>query len=73
MIDLIARRQDDLLTQLDGTDVTLANGSTVTLHTAGATIDEEPLGGFFGFLHTLLDPNLAFIFFWLGLGLDRSS
>ncbi len=69
VIDLIAASQDDLLAQLDGTDVTLANGSTVTLHTAGATIDEEPLGGFFGFLHTLLDPNLAFIFFWLGLGL----
>ena len=69
VIDLIAANQDDLLAQLEGTDVTLANGSTVTLHTAGATIDEEPLGGFFGFLHTLLDPNLAFIFFWLGLGL----
>ena len=41
-IDLIAASQDDLLAQLDGTDVTLANGSTVTLHTAGATIDEEP-------------------------------
>ena len=25
------------------------------------------MGGFVGFLHDLLDPNLAFIFFWLGL------
>jgi membrane-bound serine protease (ClpP class) len=69
VIDLIAPSQDDLLAQLDGSDVTLASGSTVTLHTAGATIEEQPLGGFYGFLHTLLDPNLAFIFFWLGLGL----
>ncbi len=27
------------------------------------------MGGFVGFLHSLLDPNLAFIFFWLGLAL----
>ena len=27
------------------------------------------MGGFIGFLHSLLDPNLAFIFFWLGLAL----
>ena len=27
------------------------------------------MGGFIGFLHSLLDPNLAFIFFWVGLAL----
>jgi membrane-bound serine protease (ClpP class) len=27
------------------------------------------MGGFIGFLHSLFDPNLAFIFFWLGLAL----
>lgn len=69
VIDYLATSQDDLLAQVNGADITLGNGSTVTLHTAGAAIDEQPLGGFFGFLHTLLDPNLAFIFFWLGLGL----
>jgi membrane-bound serine protease (ClpP class) len=69
VIEYIAASQDDLLAQLDGQTVHLANGTTVTMQAAGATIDEEPLGGFFGFLHTLLDPNLAFIFFWLGLGL----
>jgi membrane-bound serine protease (ClpP class) len=69
VIEYISPSQEDLLAQLDGKTITLANGSKVTLHTAGASIEEEPLGGFFGFLHTLLDPNLAFIFFWLGLGL----
>jgi len=69
VIDLIASNQDDLLNELDGTSVTLANGSTVTLHTAGAVVESNPMGVFFEFLHTLLDPNLAFIFFWLGLGL----
>ena len=69
VIEYLASSQDDLLAQLDGQTVRLANGTTVTMQTAGAAIEEEPLGGFFGFLHTLLDPNLAFIFFWLGLGL----
>ena len=27
------------------------------------------MGAFVGFLHSLFDPNLAFIFFWLGLAL----
>ena len=27
------------------------------------------MGGFVGFLHDLLDPTLAFVFFWLGLAL----
>jgi membrane-bound serine protease (ClpP class) len=69
VIEYLASSQDDLLAQLDGQTVHLANGTTVTMQTAGASIEEEPLGGFFGFLHTLLDPDLAFIFFWLGLGL----
>jgi membrane-bound serine protease (ClpP class) len=69
VIEYLAATQDDLLAQVDGATITLANGTKVTMQTAGATIDEEPLGGFFGFLHTLLDPDLAFIFFWLGLGL----
>jgi len=69
VIDLIAPTADDLLAQLDGESVTLATGQTVTLHTAGATIETEPMGAFMGFLHSLVDPNLAFIFFWLGLGL----
>jgi membrane-bound serine protease (ClpP class) len=69
VIDLIAPTADELLAQLDGQTVTLATGQTVTLHTAGATMQTEPVGAFMGFLHNLLDPNLAFIFFWLGLGL----
>jgi membrane-bound serine protease (ClpP class) len=69
VIDLIAPTVGDLLTQLDGRSVLLGNGQSVTLHTAGAQVEEQEMGAFVGFLHTLLDPNLAFIFFWLGLGL----
>ena len=69
VIDLIAPTTQDLLTQLDGTSVRLGNGTEVTLHTAGAALQDQQMGGFVDFLHTLLDPNLAFIFFWVGLGL----
>jgi membrane-bound serine protease (ClpP class) len=69
VIDLIAPTVGDLLTQLDGRPVLLGNGQSVTLHTAGAQVEGREMGAFVGFLHTLLDPNVAFIFFWLGLGL----
>ncbi|TMK16850.1 MAG: nodulation protein NfeD [Actinobacteria bacterium] len=69
VINLIARSTQDLVAQLDGKDVRLGNGTHVTLHTAGAVLQDHSMGGFVDFLHNLLDPNLAFIFFWIGLGL----
>jgi len=69
VIDLIAPSAQDLLAQLDGTSVRLGDGTHVTLHTTGAVLQDQTMGGFVNFLHTLLDPNLAFIFFWIGLGL----
>jgi membrane-bound serine protease (ClpP class) len=67
VIDLIANDIPSLLREVDGTDVTLADGSTVTLQTTGAPIVVEDLSGFQRFLHALLTPELAFVFFWLGL------
>ena len=49
-----------------------ATGRRVTLHTASADGADDPLGAFMGVPAQLLDPNLAFIFFWLGLRLDRA-
>jgi len=69
VIDLIAPTTEALLTEIDGEPVTLADGTDVTLETAGAPVVDRSMGGFVGFLHTLLDPSLAFIFFWLGLAL----
>jgi membrane-bound serine protease (ClpP class) len=69
VIDTIAASEEELLTDLDGQTVALANGQDVTLHTADASVEDQPLGAFMGFLHGLIDPNLAFIFFWVGLGL----
>jgi membrane-bound serine protease (ClpP class) len=68
VIDLIAPDVTSLLQQVDGTTVTLGSDQ-VTLDVAGAPIVTDELGGFAGFLHALLNPNLAFIFFWVGLAL----
>jgi membrane-bound serine protease (ClpP class) len=69
VIDLIAGTRDELLTTLNGQTVRLGNGTQVVVDTANATIDEQGIGGFVGFLHALFDPSLAFLFFWLGLAL----
>jgi membrane-bound serine protease (ClpP class) len=68
VIDLIAGTERVLLEQVDGREVPLAEG-TATLRTAGAAIEDRPMNAGVGFLHALFDPNLAFIFFWLGLAL----
>jgi membrane-bound serine protease (ClpP class) len=69
VIDLIAVDVPDLFAQVEGETVEVAGGETVTLQLAGATIEERQLGWGVGFLHELLDPNVAFIFFYLGLAL----
>jgi membrane-bound serine protease (ClpP class) len=69
MIDAIAPTTQDLLSQLDGQTFELGDGSPVMLETAGWTLTAEPMGGLVGTIHNLLDPTLAFIFFWLGLAL----
>lgn len=69
IIDLIASSEQELLTRVDGMSVEVANGSSASLETAGATIQARSMSAGVGFLHQLFDPNLAFIFFWLGLAL----
>jgi membrane-bound serine protease (ClpP class) len=69
VIDLISPSVSALLSEVDGTTVTVAEGQTVTLDTAAATVEDIDMSAGAGFLHQLFDPNLAFIFFWLGLAL----
>ncbi|HVD69684.1 MAG TPA: nodulation protein NfeD [Actinomycetota bacterium] len=69
VIDVIAPTAEQLLVDIDGRQVRLGDGTTTTLDTQGWVLEDEPMGGFIGFLHSLLDPNLAFIFFWVGLAL----
>jgi membrane-bound serine protease (ClpP class) len=69
VIDLIAPDTAALLDEVDGMSVSVAGDQQVTLDTAGASVDEESMNPFIAFLHGLLSPDIAFIFFWLGLGL----
>ena len=67
VIDLISPSVADLLIRIDGIRVEVGAGRTVTLHTKGADLVERNMSPGASFLHALFDPNLAFIFFWVGL------
>jgi membrane-bound serine protease (ClpP class) len=69
VIELIAPTERALLDRVDGTQVSLGDGTTQTLTTLGASVEDRPMTPGVAFLHRLFDPNLAFIFFWLGLAL----
>jgi membrane-bound serine protease (ClpP class) len=69
IIDLIADSERALLEEVDGMVVETVGGGTATLRTAGAAIRDVDMTPGVGLLHDLFDPNLAFIFFWLGLAL----
>jgi membrane-bound serine protease (ClpP class) len=66
VIDLIAPDVPTLLADVSGMTVEVS-GEPVTLELTDATVTEDPMGFLAGFFHALLDPNLAFVFFWLGL------
>jgi membrane-bound serine protease (ClpP class) len=65
-VDLLAASRAELLQELDGRSIKIANGNTVTLETAGATSVEQDFGLFRRLLQLLADPNLAFLFLSLG-------
>ncbi len=65
IIDLRAESLESLLEQIDGTEVALASGRTVILATAGATAETAEMTPFEKFLHTVTDPNVAYILFTL--------
>lgn len=66
VVDLVAPTRADLLRAVDGRTVQLTGGP-VTLRTAGAALTERTMGLGARLLHGLIDPNLAFLFFNLGL------
>jgi membrane-bound serine protease (ClpP class) len=65
-VDLVVGSLDDLLEEIDGTEVEVRGGRTVVLETAGAAIDGHDMGLFRRILQTLADPNLAFLFMSIG-------
>jgi len=66
LVDFIATDLNDLLTQLDGTTVQMANGPR-TLHTAGAVPQTLEMSLIENLLQLLVDPNFVFILLSIGV------
>jgi membrane-bound serine protease (ClpP class) len=66
VVDFVATDLKELLTEMDGFTVEV-NHQEVTLHTAGATVQELPMTFVEQFLHTVTNPTIAFILLTLGI------
>lgn len=64
--DVIVEGRTALLDTLDGRKVSLPGGTTATLRTAGAVMEEQELSFLRSLLQRLADPNLAFLFMSVG-------
>ena len=70
VVNYIAPDLNDLLRQLDGATVQVANGQTVTLHTAGAQTQSADMSALESFLLTITNPTIAYLLLSTGsLGL----
>lgn len=67
VIDMIAPDLDTLVTQLDGRQVTLLDGSVVTLNTQGASINHVEMKLIEDFLYAIADPNIAYLLLSLAM------
>lgn len=61
VIDIVASSLDDLISQLDGWPVTMADGSQVILNTQGATTKDIEMTTIEAFLFAISDPNIAYV------------
>ncbi|HET6271479.1 MAG TPA: nodulation protein NfeD [Bacteroidota bacterium] len=66
VIDLVASSLKELLKEVDGREVTV-DGRTLSLSTASADIIEREMDWRHQILNVLSDPNIAYIFFLLGI------
>jgi membrane-bound serine protease (ClpP class) len=70
LIDLRANNLDDLISQINGWQVTLANGEEVIIDTTNYELLPENMNKIEGFLQAISDPNIAYILLTLAtLGL----
>jgi membrane-bound serine protease (ClpP class) len=66
LIDLIAPNEQELLTALDGREITRFNGSRQTLHTAGATVEVYQKNLRQRIISAIADPNIALVLLVIG-------
>lgn len=76
VIEFIAPNIETLLNDVDGTTVTLDDGTEVTLETAGASLDSIGMNAFERLLQLISDPTIAYLllsFGSLGIFLELSN
>ncbi|MEE9400046.1 MAG: nodulation protein NfeD, partial [Dehalococcoidales bacterium] len=61
VIDMIAPDLNTLIAQIDGRQITMLDGSVVTLETQGAPVNKVMMKAIESFLYAIADPNIAFI------------
>lgn len=61
VVDMIAPDLNALIAQLDGKQVTMLDGSVMTLQTKGAPINQVGMKTIENFLYVIADPNIAFL------------
>ena len=61
VIDMVAPDLNTLISQLNGWQVTMLDGSVVTLQTQGAIVNHDEMSVTEDFLYTIADPNIAYI------------
>lgn len=65
LVDFRADSLSAVLEQVDGREITLADGRVVFLNTRDAEVETVDMTAFERFLHTVTDPNVAYILFTL--------
>jgi len=65
LIDLRADNLDDLMSQINGWNVTLANGQEVLIDTTDYESTRNEMNAVERFLQTISDPNIAYVLFTL--------
>jgi len=67
VIDMTATNLDDLISQLDGRQVTMLDDSVVTIHTKATSVNHVMMSTLEEFLYTISDPNIAYILLSLAM------
>ncbi len=66
LIDLRADNLESLISQINGWEVTLANGEEIILDTSGYIVDRTEMSFVERFLYAISNPNIAYILLSLG-------
>ncbi|MBA7475794.1 hypothetical protein ES707_11167 [subsurface metagenome] len=67
LIDLRADTLESLISQIDGWQITMPDGSVVTINTQGASVKDINMSAIEGFLYAITDPNIAYILLSLAI------